>query len=110
MALAYDYESYTAIVGHNRENADMCNPSGATYGEIYYATATTEDGKIFSYCSSHRTKDDAIADAIFCEEHQIPTTSKDFDFVRHSYGSESYQANYAEAEGALRDTEDSYYY
>ena len=110
MALRYDVESYTAIIRHNPEMADMCNRSGAIHGEIFYATAETEDGQIFSYCSSHRTKDDAVADAIFCEENQIPTTSNDFDFVRYSYGSESYQANFAEAEAALGDASDCDFY
>ena len=105
-------ESVTEVIGHNPENADMSNPSGARFGEVFTASVETLEGKIFNYRYSYLDEARAIEDCIFLAQLETLKLSDNpsFYFNRIVYGSKAHQATFREAEFAMMDEDERFFH
>lgn len=86
----YGYRTKIAVVGTDREWADIDNPRGEIFGEVYELIAEEADGSRYIVCIN--TKDEAQAIRQVARLERLDAVpAKYLEATYPVYGSEAYQ-------------------
>ena len=108
-----DITSELRVVGNDPEMADMGNPSGEIIREVWFVTATSDDGRVFAHVWGSESEDGArgwlgsIRESVSRAAGWNPEGREAWRHWRNLYGSAAHEAAGDDAEGEKRDALDA---